>query len=1264
MNRIYKVVWNKVRNCYVVVSELAKSQGKSAQDKQMSRISMRAAAVLAAFLVTIGGGTINFVQATDTTAQVQVKAEQKSEKAAAPLTADELKAQLDKAGIKAGNVENSANVISIGTKSSVTFDKYYGDANHDGKIDVSGIGPWNAIAIGQSATVHNSANAIGIGGGAGGGETVVDNSLAAIAIGTHSQIKDSQQASAYGIDSAVTNSAGGTSYGAGSKITDSKLATAVGYATNVANSPQGVAIGQRSSVTNSTQSVAIGSYSQVYNKSNNSVALGAFSTVNGESGVISVGHKATDLYPLDSTGKSTYGSDFFRRVINVADGKDAHDAATVGQLNGYVAYDKNGENVNKNSVSFGGVNGSGTELKNVSGLTFKGPNNNMVLTGTAGGKAQVKNAGNSIVLSTLGGGAGQSRPQTTISDTNEAISIGNSNTVTVDKNSDFYKNNKQYWFNGNVAVGTQVELTNAGESVGLGSSTEIKDSIASTAVGYASSVKKSTFSAGLGDHSKVESGTFSTAIGAYSEVKNAIGSVALGAHTSVDGQDNVVSVGNAANESYKRIVNMADGVNDFDAVNKKQLNVVDSKVTGLANNAVQYDGADKSSVTFGGSNGTVLKNVADIALPEYKGHYSTFVGSGLVNGVVYDTTSDSLWTENGSEATGSVAIGRGSNVRGTSGLAVGIGATVGTGDNSTVIANGTALGSNAKAGGQNGTAVGEEATVAGDNGAAFGYQAKADVDSTAIGTIATAGYNGAGESVAIGKGANVQDKQGVALGNNTEILAEQGTALGYNANVTWNGKNSVALGAGSIANEEDVVSVGRAAGQGGNISNPAITRRIVNVADGKVATDAATVGQLDAKVKGASSKVEAKDKNITVESKADENGTIYTVGLSNNLDLNGGSIAFGTTGPKLDGKGLTINNVTYVSDAGLNAGGKAITNVGTPVNDTDAANKQYVDDSIKNAGISKDPTSGDVTIGGTEGAGKVTVNKDGSASIAGTKGNGFTANADGSNTVSGNTNFTGNVTINNQQIATGTDVSGIQKQIGYDEKTKTYTKIDNGATTVIDGINKNTAAIKTNTDNIGATGKDGKLSLDNKATTVEAGINKNTADIANNAAAIQQNQESINALGGAVVKLDDRVDRVGAGAAALAALHPLDYDPANKWDFAAGYGHYKGANAVSIGTYYRPNENTMFSVGGSFGGGENMVNAGVSFKLGGGSGVTTSRTAMAAEINSLKDSNKALADNNKVLTDKVAAQDKKLADYDQKMKDMEAKLEALLKAQK
>ena len=145
-----------------------------------------------------------------------------------------------------------------------------------------------------------------------------------------------------------------------------------------------------------------------------------------------------------------------------------------------------------------------------------------------------------------------------------------------------------------------------------------------------------------------------------------------------------------------------------------------------------------------------------------------------------------------------------------------------------------------------------------------------------------------------------------------------------------------------------------------------------------------------------------------------------------------------------------------------------------------------------------------------------------------------------------------------------------------------------------------------------------------KITNVAAGdISANSTDAVNGGQLWKTNQ-TINNIGGAVNELGDRMDRVGAGAAALAALHPLDFDPDDKWDVAAGYGNYKDAHAVAVGAFYRPNEDTMFSVGGSFGGGENMVNAGVSVKLGQGNHVSTSKVAMAKEIVDLRDENKDL----------------------------------------
>lgn len=174
---------------------------------------------------------------------------------------------------------------------------------------------------------------------------------------------------------------------------------------------------------------------------------------------------------------------------------------------------------------------------------------------------------------------------------------------------------------------------------------------------------------------------------------------------------------------------------------------------------------------------------------------------------------------------------------------------------------------------------------------------------------------------------------------------------------------------------------------------------------------------------------------------------------------------------------------------------------------------------------------------------------------------------------------------------------------------------------IVDSVTAGDTSISTN----GLTIKDGpsitKTGIDGgkqKVTGVAAGdISEKSTDAVNGSQLFATNQQvAQNAQ--SISKLGNRINKVGAGAAALAALHPLDFDPDDKWDFAAGYGNYNGENAAAIGAYYRPNEDTMFSVGGSFGNGENMVNAGVSLKLGQGNHVSTSKVAMAKEIKDLR----------------------------------------------
>lgn len=122
-----------------------------------------------------------------------------------------------------------------------------------------------------------------------------------------------------------------------------------------------------------------------------------------------------------------------------------------------------------------------------------------------------------------------------------------------------------------------------------------------------------------------------------------------------------------------------------------------------------------------------------------------------------------------------------------------------------------------------------------------------------------------------------------------------------------------------------------------------------------------------------------------------------------------------------------------------------------------------------------------------------------------------------------------------------------------------------------------------------------------------------------NSTNITKLENNIYDMGTRVGELDNRMNKVGAGAAALAALHPLDFDPDDKWDIAAGIGNYKNATAAAVGFFYRPNERTMLNLGWTMGDNRNMVNGGFSIKLGSGADISTSKTVMAREIRTLKD---------------------------------------------
>lgn len=156
---------------------------------------------------------------------------------------------------------------------------------------------------------------------------------------------------------------------------------------------------------------------------------------------------------------------------------------------------------------------------------------------------------------------------------------------------------------------------------------------------------------------------------------------------------------------------------------------------------------------------------------------------------------------------------------------------------------------------------------------------------------------------------------------------------------------------------------------------------------------------------------------------------------------------------------------------------------------------------------------------------------------------------------------------------------------------------------ITDQINNNITNIDKNAGNIAKNTEDIK------------NIKGNVTDIQNNITNINNN---MNSFKGDLSKMDKRIDKSVAGAAALAALHPLDFDPDAKWDFAAGYGHYRSGDAAAIGAFYRPNEDVQLSVGSTVGGDETVFNAGLSVKVGAHSGVSRSRVAIGKEVLALK----------------------------------------------
>lgn len=697
-----------------------------------------------------------------------------------------------------------------------------------------------------------------------------------------------------------------------------------------------------------------------------------------------------------------------------------------------------------------------------------------------------------------------------------------------------------------------------------------------------------------------------------------------------------VSIGKAATPTSaavtRQITNVAAGTQDTDAVNVAQLKKVQaaagaakvhyysakSTKTGAGSN-YDNDGAEaEDSIVLGisssseGVNSTVLGNnnkltgvkngrnnsiVAgqnldvegvhnavfgtdynnyDHKLTKVFGEENTVIGLGNLVGYTAekDPSDPTKWiyTKNSSGSDQNVAVGMkntangGSVVVGTSSEAENLGVSFGHGNKVIGLNNG---------GGYRGLALGSNLTVKGE------------------------------EAVAVGTNASATADWAIAMGKNSKAEKETAMAFGYDSHAKVN--HGVALGAWSVADTAAGVSGYDPSTKAASTDTSAAwkstlgavsvgdktegyTRQITNVAAGATDTDAVNVAQLKKAVAGA----------------ADGNDTL--VGGSNGLSLSGKTLSMSvkdTAGNEVKGSvdlsSVADGNDTLVRDNNaLTLNGKELS---MKIKDT-AGNevKGSVDLSAIAGQIDTNTT---YTMSGTQNADNTTT-----ITLKGSDGkeNKVTvATKDTRNTVKAGENVTLDTAAN---TFGGTE---------YTVNVKADGKVENGSTKIVSG---NTVYHETHVKNDGNYVKKENSAGDN-LTILDKQVGKNTTNITNLG-------NTINNLNGKLGTLDNRISKVGAGAAALAALHPLDFDPHDKWDIAAGFGNYRNASAAAVGLFYRPNERTMMSLGWTMGDDRNMINAGVSVKLGRGDVYTRySKVEMANQIKDLKEKNDKMQAENK-----------------------------------
>ena len=820
-----------------------------------------------------------------------------------------------------------------------------------------------------------------------------------------------------------------------------------------------------------------------------------------------------------------------------------------------------------------------------------------------------------------------------------AYSVGRQNTINTSATSAFAAGYDNTINGANSFVYGHNNKATGANSIAGGENSEAKG-YSSLAIGSSSqALKDYTFAIGSQARAAADN-TVAIGNGAYANKDNAL---ALGAVTSVDGKDSIALGSHVRSNADNNVAigtavttNSNDSVGIGTAVNTNSNNSIgigNNVVNNLSNSIGIGNGVATDFNTIGIGNGVETKVQDTIA-----------IGNGVISN---GESSVAIGNAIHADGVGTVNVGTNVSAKGVSSIVVGRDTTV-NGDDTTVV------------GANNGI-------IDADQSAIFGYNNKMldnAKEQLIFGSNSQTKEQGA---TVLGSHAQATQVDAFAIGNNTIADVQNGVAIGTNS-VT-----ELAVGTSNIkdnttdirfsnstyagSNPDSVVSFGTngRAGAGGVTS---YTRQLQNVAAGRVSatsTDAINGSQLyDVALEAQKHNTVVDGTNTTVTSEDNNFGRKeYKVNVNKDLvDMN--SASFGkvtddvhsyigkdkvhffdgttSTNTKVDANGMKLENTDNLDTAeytmdgmtansngksisfttnGISAGGQIINNVKAGVADTDAVNYKQLKDSISTESVITDNQVDNIAAVRVVN-GKSTGDANAQYGIYVSK-NTVTDIAKAANKFEGDS-------VIKVETTTGANHTADTTTFKFDgnEAAKVLPvsyKANGGATNKVmadKGLNF------VNGNHINASvGADGLVRFD---------LDQNIPN------QINSNANAINGLSDKVAKNHKISERGIAGTAALAALHPLDFDPDHKLDVMAGYGHFHGSNSVALGAAYRPNEDLMFTVGSTVGNGDTVVNAGVSYKVGAKSGVSRSKVAVAKDVADMKREMEALKAQNAKIT--------------------------------